>query len=523
MGIRAGGWLSSTYRSLARLDRSAHLCGRAYAQGRTGRHIYWRRDLDGAAAAASLRAPLPGRGRAGPAVRADRDRHPARRPVGAAPGHRRPHRRRRPAAGPRRLRGLPPRHRGRRRVLPLPDAAALRHRVPRHRVRHPQRLPAPPAAPAAGLLPGPPDRRPDVARHQRPVGGADDGRAGGDVRGLDRHRLRRRHRPDAVDRSVADRDGADPAAVRVAGGLRLRHGDPSTLRADPGPALRAVGGDPGSAGRRPGRARLPAGGGRTGPLPPGQRGVPAPQPAADRPPGAVLSEPHVPARRGRARGAVAGRPRGDRRPADRRRVRRLQRLPGDARLADDRVRLGHQPAAARLGVVGPDARGARRAAGHRRRPARRRPGAADRRHRVAAPDVRLPWRAKPDGDAARVLHDISLTVPAGHDARDRRPHRQRQVDAGQPAAAALRSAARHGVRRRHRRPRPAARRPARQHRHGAAGAVPVQRHDRRQRRVRDPRARRDRGPRSTPSRSPASTSTSRRSRTAGRPRSASAA
>ena len=91
-----------------------------------------------------------------------------------------------------------------------------------------------------------------------------------------------------------------------------------------------------------------------------------------RPAGAVLSEPHVPARRGRARRAVAGRPRGDRRPAHGRRVRRLQRLPRDARLADDRLRLGHQPAAARLGVVGADARSARRAAGHRRRPARRR-------------------------------------------------------------------------------------------------------------------------------------------------------
>ena len=40
------------------------------------------------------------------------------------------------------------------------------------------------------------------------------------------------------------------------------------LRADPGPAVRVVGGDPGSAGRRPGRARLPAGGGRAGALPP---------------------------------------------------------------------------------------------------------------------------------------------------------------------------------------------------------------------------------------------------------------
>ena len=48
-----------------------------------------------------------------------------------------------------------------------------------------------------------------------------------------------------------------------------------------------------------------------------------------------------------------------------RRVRRLQRLPGDAQLADDRVRLGHQHPAARHGVVEADAGGARRRPGHR--------------------------------------------------------------------------------------------------------------------------------------------------------------
>ena len=64
----------------------------------------------------------------------------------------------------------------------------------------------------------------------------------------------------------------------------------------------------------------------------------------------------------------------DPRPDHARRVRRVQRLPGDAQLADDRVRLGHQHPAARHGVVEADARGPRRGARHqRRRGHRRRP------------------------------------------------------------------------------------------------------------------------------------------------------
>ena len=214
---------------------------------------------------------------------------------------------------------------------------------------------------------------------------------------------------DAVDRPVADRDGADPAAVRVAGGLRLRHGDPPPLRADPGAAVRAVSAvtQEALAGVRVVRAYR--------------------QEAAELARFRVANEEFLRRNRrlirlqglfypsltfllgaGRARRAVAGRPRGDRRPAHARRVRRLQRLPGDARLADDRVRLGHQPAAARLGVVGPDARGARRAAGHRRRrrattsPARLIGG-----HRMAAPDVRLRRRGR------RCCTTSRCTVPAG--------------------------------------------------------------------------------------------------------------
>ena len=96
-----------------------------------------------------------------------------------------------------------------------------------------------------------------------------------------------------------------------------------------------------------------------------------------------------------------------------------------------------------------------------------------------------------------------LVARAGRtDGRDRRPDRQRQVDAGQPAAASVRSAAGHGVRRRHRRPRPVARRLR-----GSIGMVPqepflfsdtiaenVAFGAPRARRGRGPQARRRRGP-----------------------------
>ena len=54
--------------------------------------------------------------------------------------------------------------------------------------------------------------------------------------------------------------------------------------------------------------------------------------------------------------AVAGQPRRHRRPDDDRRVGRLQQLPGHAGVADDCVRLGDQPRAARTSVVATDAR-----------------------------------------------------------------------------------------------------------------------------------------------------------------------
>ena len=70
------------------------------------------------------------------------------------------------------------------------------------------------------------------------------------------------------------------------------------------------------------------------------------------------------------------------------------------------------------------------------------------------------------------------------DGGHRRRHRVGQVHARESAAAAAQPAARHGVHRRPRRARHSAGRAARRHRVRAAGAVPVFRHARRQRRVR---------------------------------------
>ena len=90
------------------------------------------------------------------------------------------------------------------------------------------------------------------------------------------------------------------------------------------------------------------------------------------------------------------------------------------------------------------------------------------------------------GGAALALDDVSLTVPPGQTVALGRHHRRRQVDAGQARRALLRPdvGPRAG-----RRPRPA-------RRHGrlaaladgdrAPGGVPVQRHDRREHRVRAP-------------------------------------
>ena len=154
-------------------------------------------------------------------------------------------------------------------------------------------------------------------------------------------------------------------------------------------------------------------------------------------------------------------PRGHRRTDHGRRVRRVQRLPDDAQLADDCVRLGHEHAAARHGVVEADARGARRG----RRRSQTTPSAARRRFRASA--VRPPSSAATIefrdltfayGDATPCSNHVSLRIEAGQTVALVGADGVRQVDADQPAAAAARSAARHGLRRRRRRSRDPARR-----------------------------------------------------------------
>ncbi len=135
------------------------------------------------------------------------------------------------------------------------------------------------------------------------------------------------------------------------------------VRADSGAAVRHQRRRAGGALGRPRRARVPAGARRARALPRRQRGVSPPQPRPDRAAGVLLSEHVVLSRPRRAAGAVDRQPRGDRRPHHDRPVRRVQRVSDDAELADDRVRLGHQHAAARHGVVEADARGAGSGAG----------------------------------------------------------------------------------------------------------------------------------------------------------------
>ena len=90
-----------------------------------------------------------------------------------------------------------------------------------------------------------------------------------------------------------------------------------------------------------------------------------------------------------------------------------------------------------------------------------------------------------------LIEDLSLDARAGQHRRDRRPDRRGQDHARQPADALLRDRRGPHHHRRRRHPRPDARRPAPDLRHGAAGHVAVRRHDPREHRLR-PRGR-DRG------------------------------
>ena len=142
-------------------------------------------------------------------------------------------------------------------------------------------------------------------------------------------------------------------------------GHPSAVRAHPGTAFRAQCRGAGEPVGRAGRARVRPGARGAGEVPRGQRGVHRAQSRADSAAGGVLPEPDAAARPGRAARALAGEPRGDCRPHHRGRAGRVQCVPGDAGVADDRLWLGHQHAAARHRVVEAHARDARRAAGHR--------------------------------------------------------------------------------------------------------------------------------------------------------------
>ena len=118
--------------------------------------------------------------------------------------------------------------------------------------------------------------------------------------------------------------------------------------------------------RRSRGARLPAGGGRDRAVSAVERRVPAPQPAPDRPAELLLSGHVAAARGGSAPGPLARQPRCDSWPHHAGAVRGVQRVPDDAELAHDRVRLGDQHAAAGDGVVEAHARSARHGSGHRR-------------------------------------------------------------------------------------------------------------------------------------------------------------
>ena len=165
-----------------------------------------------------------------------------------------------------------------------------------------------------------------------------------------------------VDRRAADAAVAHPAAVRVDLGEVLRQRDSPAVRADSGAALRRQRGRAGGAVRRPRRARLPAG------AAPSSSGSARPNEEYLRRNRRLIALqgfffPSMSFFLGL--GALLVLWLGSReviaRPHHARRVRRVQRLPDDAELADDRVRLGDEHAAARHGVVEADARGARHA------------------------------------------------------------------------------------------------------------------------------------------------------------------
>ena len=251
----------------------------------------------------SLSPTVPPRAR----LRRRHDVDPAALAVGAQARHRRSHRRR-DAAEARPVRGAAARHRLRRRDLPFPDATNSDWRLARHRVRRQERVLRAAAADAAGVLPGAPDRRPDVSRDQRPQRGANDDRARDHVLREHDPRVHRRDRADGVDRREDDADRAGAFAVRVDRGPLFRQRDPHAVRGHPGSARRSERGRSRGAGRCPGRSRLHAGDARDRAISCRQRGVRSPQPRADPPPGALLPEHDALSRVRVAAGAVVREP-----------------------------------------------------------------------------------------------------------------------------------------------------------------------------------------------------------------------
>ena len=181
---------------------------------------------------------------------------------------------------------------------------------------------------------------------------------GADLRGVGRAA--------GLDQRTPGAHRADAAAARDRRHAIVRPPDPRSLRAHSGAVVRPERRHAGVAGRRSRRARLPTGTARAGALPHRQPGVPRAQSRAHPPAGAVLSQPRLPHGPVRAGGALARWPRRHRRADDARRAGGLQRLSGDAVVADDRLWLGHQPGPARPRLVDAHARRARRRPGDRR-------------------------------------------------------------------------------------------------------------------------------------------------------------
>jgi ATP-binding cassette subfamily B protein len=197
-----------------------------------------------------------------------------------------------------------------------------------------------------------------------------------------------------------------------------------------------------------------------------------PEPALIRIPGRVLSDHGAADGRRRRHRAVARQPRRDSGTNDDRRARRVQLIPDDAGVPMNRVRLGHEPPAARRRIVEAHADVLDAEPAITDVEASSAIAAAGQIHG----DVEFRNLTFSYGDRV-VLRDVSAVLPAGTTDCHRRRNRVWQVDAVESAAAPPGSAGRDGVRRRHRRAPAAARGAPRRHRLRPAGAVSLQRDD----------------------------------------------